>query len=210
MIDLIRIFKTFSLPRDGVVHVGSFYGGEIGVYESLGFASILFIEANPEIYSILNQNMAGKRAFTECVAITDREGQSAFYVTDNGQSSSVLTLKRHKDLHPSVNQVGVITVNTTTIDSFLEQKKYAEQHFSFLNIDIQGAELLAFKGAPRLLDRISVINCEVNFDELYEGTPHISAIDGFLYAFNFTRVETFSATRSWGDAIYVKNQFTKV
>ncbi len=209
MIDLSRIFGTFSLPRDGVVHIGAFVGQEIGVYEALGFASVLFIEADPGTFAILQQNMAGRNVFTECVAITDREGQCMFNLTDNRQSSSVLALKKHRQLHPNVHQVGQITVATTTIDHLIDQK-YPGHKFSFLNIDIQGAELLAFKGGPRLLDRVSIINCEVNFDELYEGAPHVSALDVHLAAFDFTRVETLSATRSWGDAVYVKNGYTKV
>ncbi len=209
MIDLERVFRTFSVPRDGVVHIGAFVGDEIGVYEALGFSPVLFIEADPRSHAILQQNLAGRRVFTECVAITDTEGQCTLNVTDNGQSSSVLALKKHRDLHPGVHQVGQITVATTTIDRLLG-RKYADHRFSFLNIDIQGAELLAFRGGPQLLARVSIINCEVNFDELYEGAPHVSVLDAHLSAFNFTRVETLSATRSWGDAIYVKDRFTKV
>jgi hypothetical protein len=100
-------------------------------------------------------------------------------------------------------------VETTTLDSLIE-RKYPRHNFAFLNIDIQGAELLAFKGATRFQERVSAINCEVNFDELYVGAPHVSVLDAYLSAFSFTRVETFSATKSWGDAVYVKNQFTKV
>jgi FkbM family methyltransferase len=210
VLDIKRIFSLFRLPVEGVAHVGAHLAPEIDLYEEMGFSPILFVEANPGTFAEMSKRLEGRRAHKECIAISDRVGQTVFHQTNNGQSSSVLALKKHRQAHPGVVETGAITVDTITLDRLLEER-YAGQRFSFLNMDIQGAELLALKGATRFLDTVAAINCEVNFDELYEGAPHIGVLDAFLSAFNFTRVETIALYhRSWGDAFYVKDQFTKV
>ena len=72
-------------------------------------------------------------------------------------------------------------------------------------MDIQGAELLALKGSTKILDKIDIINTELNFDELYEGCALAHEIDKFLKFYNFHRVETdLRFHHTWGDGLYVK------
>ncbi|CAG0979643.1 2-O-methyltransferase NoeI [Phycisphaerales bacterium] len=55
----------------------------------------------------------------------------------------------------------------------------------FLKIDVQGAELDVFKGAPRLLSRALVVHTEVEFVPMYEGQPLFSDVDQFLRSQGF-------------------------
>lgn len=62
--------------------------------------------------------------------------------------------------------------------------------YDFVNIDIQGAELMFLEGATMILPYVKCISVEVNYKELYRGCPLVSDIDSFLRRFNFLRVQT--------------------
>jgi hypothetical protein len=77
--------------------------------------------------------------------------------------------------------------------------------YDFMNIDIQGAELLMLKGASEILPHIKCIYIEVNNKELYRGCAMINEIDDYLETRNFLRVKTkWYGNTGWGDAIYIK------
>lgn len=209
MIDLRKIFARFQLAPSGVLHIGGFIGDEDGTYRAMGFASRLFVEAQPDTFEKLKANLAGHGAACEHVAISDRVGTATFHVMTNGQSSSLLPPLRHLEIYPRIRKTTEIEVATTTIDELLSREPYRQQRFNFINIDIQGAELLAMRGAEATLPAVDIINAEVNFDELYEGGPHIRDLDDFLWARGFLRIDTASAHANWGDAIYIRNSLTK-
>jgi hypothetical protein len=119
-------------------------------------------------------------------------------------------MAKHLDVYPSIGVIDTVLVDTIRIDDLLSMEKYRDNNYNFLNCDIQGAELLALSGGCASLTKFDFLNLEVNFDELYEGVPHITEIDAFLSAFDFVRADTLVNHPTWGDAIYVKNHFTKV
>ena len=78
--------------------------------------------------------------------------------------------------------------------------------YNFLNLDIQGAELLALKGFGDLLVGIDYIYTEVNETDIYKDCALIGEIDQYLS--DFERVETAMTEFKWGDALYRrKNEF---
>ena len=77
---------------------------------------------------------------------------------------------------------------------------------NFLNIDIQGAELLALKGMGDLIKEYDYLYLEVNSEEVYMGCGLITEIDIYLEKYNFKRVETkWWGNAGWGDAFYIRN-----
>jgi FkbM family methyltransferase len=140
-------------------------------------------------------------------AASDRNGTIELRVTNADQSSSILPLARHAEIYPSVQQTSVVQVPTKTIDQILEETCENAADFNLLNLDIQGAELMALKGAIEMLPNIEAILCEVNYEELYAGCPMIEEIDAFLFAQGFDRVATATPYHaSWGDAFYVRRR----
>lgn len=116
---------------------------------------------------------------------------------------------RHLDVYPGIRPVRDIQVPTTTIDELLSREPYRDQRFNFINIDVQGAELLALAGATATLAAVEIIDAEVNFDELYAGGAHIRELDDFLWARGFIRVDTACQHAAWGNAIYVRTGLAK-
>ena len=78
-----------------------------------------------------------------------------------------------------------------------------------MNIDIQGAELLALKGMGDLIKYFDYVYLEVNSDYVYKKCALVHEIDDYLSKYNYVRVETSWTDAKWGDALYIriKNNF---
>ena len=206
MINLIEEFSKYDLPRKGVIHVGAHAGSEVSVYKQIGFEKIVLIEANPALCSILRNKFEHDASVTvlHC-AVSDRNGRAKLNLTSFDQSSSLLPLKRHSEIYPTITKIAEIEVPGRTLDHLLFELSVDPSDYNFINIDIQGAELLALKGALLTLKGIDAINIEVNFEELYEGCALFEEVNGFLGSQGFCRASISTPHHpTWGDAFYVR------
>lgn len=89
------------------------------------------------------------------------------------------------------------------------QDKIPKNFANFLNIDIQGAELMALKGMGDLLNYFDYVYLEVNKDYVYKNCALVHEIDEYLSEYNYVRVETAWTNAQLGDALYIriKNKF---
>lgn len=200
-----EICATHRISPRGIIHAGAHEGTELPWYQSCGFQKILFIEANPAAFEKLRMN-AGDAAGVSVVnrAVTDKAGPVFLNVTNFDQSSSILALGTHLQHYPGVEAVQSVVVEGATLDAVLEENRLDPTEFNFLTMDIQGAELLALRGAVATLGHIQVIITEIHFENLYQGCAQIDDIDLLLESHGFDRVNTYSIHRAWGDAVYVK------
>jgi len=208
MLNLQDLFSQYNIVPRGIIHIGAYEGKELKTYKEMGVQKVLFIEANPAVYERLEANVAAipNVQAVNC-AISNYDGTTTLRVTSMEQSSSILPLKRHCEIYPDIKEVHQITVKCRTIDSLLKELKLAPSDFNVINVDIQGAELMAFQGATEQLKYIDAINSEVNYEQLYEGCALIDQIDDFLEGYGFVRRATTSPYHpSWGDGFYVKTQ----
>ena len=97
-----------------------------------------------------------------------------------------------------------IKVKSKRIDTLIKENSINIKDHDFVNIDIQGAELLALKGFGEYLQSVKYIYTEVNTNFLYKNCCLINEIDEFLSQFNFQRKETLLTQYEWGDALYIK------
>ena len=207
MLDLAALSSEHGVQPRGVIHIGAHEGKEFERYQAMGFGKILFVEANPAVFSRLKAKLDGKPGvvLANC-AISDRAGTAKLRVTSMDQSSSLLPLKLHRKIYPDIVETQQVEVRTITLDALLAELALDPAEFNFLNIDIQGAELLALRGAEKTLRHIQAINTEVNLAELYEGCARLEEIDLHLKRRNFSRVAMVTPFHpSWGDAFYVRS-----
>lgn len=190
-------------PVRGVLHVGAHTCEESPIYASLGLshADVVWIDANSDLKPSGMDNYW-------IAAVSDKDGEDAtFHITNNKQSSSLMNLKFHLIAHPEVHEVAQRSVKTWTLNTLLKQKGVPYDRFDVMNLDIQGSELNALRGATLLLPHLKAIYMEVNVKELYEGGALVSDVDDFLATYGFTRTETSMAGWwGWGDALYVKSK----
>jgi len=207
-IDIPALFQKYDLTPKGVIHVGAHEAGELEKYVAMGFSTILYVEANPALIPRLREKAAactGARVLIAHVAVTDHNGKITLRVTSMDQSSSILPLGIHKNIYPSIRECDQIDVPARTLDHLIYELGLAPNLFNFLNLDIQGAELLALKGASRLLGNIEAIVSEVNLVELYQGAALLPQLEAHLRAAGFNRAAMFTPWHpTWGDAFFVR------
>jgi FkbM family methyltransferase len=190
----------------GIIHIGAHLMEERVDYLLAGIHDIIWIEANDKIckQNIESYNLL-KTEYQFNYAMSDVDNQEIeFKITNNGQSSSILELDKHKIHHPHIYVTDTIKLKTKRFDVLAKEQNIDIQKYNFINIDIQGAELLALKGFGDLLNHIDYIYSEVNEASLYKDCALITDMDSYL--FEFTREETAMTSSEWGDAFYVRNR----
>lgn len=193
-----------SIHITGVFHVGAHDCEELGFYKQLGLqdSDVIWIDA---IEAKVQQAIARGIPNVYTAVITDKDDDTVkFKVSNNVQSSSVLDFKTHAHMYPQIVFVDTFESKTTTVNTFFEKNNLDGAKYNFWNFDIQGAELLALKGATKYLSSAKVLYLEVNEKELYEGCGLIDEIDSFVATYGFRRILTQMTPYGWGDALYVK------
>jgi FkbM family methyltransferase len=207
LIDLLLLKEKYNINPKTVLHVGAHIGEEWDLYSSLGVEDVVWIEANKILASNLNnQNFLNKTKPNNkvlCEVIGENDGDIIhFNISNNNQSSSILNLGEHSQLFPSIYYSSSEERKIKSISTVLSE--IGNPKIDFINLDIQGAELLALKGYREISD-VQFIYTEINSREVYEGCALINQIDEYLKPFGFNRVETcYWENHPWGDALYIK------
>ena len=207
MIDIGSMLGQHGIIPRGVIHVGAHQAGELDEYLRLGFAKILYVEANPSLIPALRVKAAAHpgKVFLAHAAASDVDGVVQLHVTSMDQSSSILPLGKHLEIYPSIREVAKVEVPSRRLDTLLAEEGLSSEDFNFLNLDIQGAELMALRGAPALLAGISAVNTEINLQELYQGAALLDELEGFMVENGFNRAAMVTPWHpTWGDAFYVR------
>jgi len=191
----------------GIIHVGAHEAEELDAYEAFGITQVVWIEANPYKASLLSAKLAGHRQMRlgMFAAAGNDGGVVNLNIANNGQSSSVLEIGLHATAYPEVYYTNKAKVSRKTIDSFMETEGLDRDKFNFLNLDIQGSELNALRGASIQLKHVDYVYTEVNTELLYENCCTLSEIDSHLADYAFERIATTMTNQGWGDAFYAKD-----
>jgi len=207
LIDINYLNDKYKMKIRGIMHIGAHNCEEMEKYNKIGVKkeNIIWIEANPYIVQKMKQQDKEIRIIHGL--ITDKnDDDMLFNVANNGQSSSIYEFGTHSMNHPEVRYVGKIILKSKRMDRVYEENKIEKKFANFLNIDIQGAELLALKGMGDLIKEYDYLYLEVNSEEVYMGCGLITEIDIYLEKYNFKRVETkWWGNAGWGDAFYIRN-----
>jgi len=204
LIDFRTLIKKYNFKPKGVLHVGAHTGQEAEVYNEICSGNVVWIEANPQLYKRLLRHLEQfPRQIGIHALVSDTDGlEMDFNISSNdGQSSSILELGTHKDVHPEVTYVDKIQLISSRIDKI----QYDFNGLDFLNMDLQGAELLALKGMGKLLDQFNYAYLEVNWTELYKGCPLLAELNKFMESKGFKFKESLEAGNTgWGDAFWMR------
>lgn len=204
--EINEILTTNNIHITGAFHVGAHECEELEFYSKLGLnpEQVIWIDAMPN-----KVKEATERGIPNVfnAVITDRDGDDVeFNISNNGQSSSVLEFGTHSVEHPWVHYVDKIRATSVIIDTFMNENQIDATKLNFWNFDIQGAELMALKGATQSIQYADAIYLEVNEKELYVNCGLIHEIDAYLLAHGFSRVLTHMTVHGWGDALYIRTQ----
>jgi len=105
-----------------------------------------------------------------------------------------------------------VPVQITTLDRYCE-----ERHISYITVlksDTQGYDLEVLKGAEGLMGRnqIQLVYTEIQFDDMYQGSPTFDQLFRFLVDRNFRLVSIYdfhhqNNLASWSDALFINTSF---
>ena len=205
LIPLHKLRRGFNVRPRGALHLGANIGEEAEAYYRNNVTKVIWIEGNPELREQLEKNISkyqGQKAYIQCVG--DENKDTILHISNNAsQSSSVLDLGTHKTAHPEVHFVKDIPVRIRRIDDMFAADEWGDlKDVDFLNIDLQGAELMALRGMGDLLKQFKWAYLEVNKEPLYVGCPMVEEIDEYMAGFGFKRIVTEWTNFGWGDACY--------
>lgn len=208
LFEIGNVFKQLSLDAGPVIHVGAHEAEEREYYISLNLTPRIWIEAQPELASKLREGLVPPMDQVLEGAVWSASGILLdLNISSNSQSSSILEFGSHSANYPDITYVGTVEVQTIVLEDVLAKM----ESVALLNLDIQGAELQALKGAGEELAKVQAIYTEVNFEEVYKGCALISEIDSFLLGYGFKRTLTYRTQAGWGDALYLRqNALTRL
>jgi FkbM family methyltransferase len=200
-----KILSDLNIKITGAFHIGAHDCEEIFFYKNLNLTCQDIIWVDALDFKVIQCKERGIPNVYNAV-ISDKDDENIiFHISNNIQSSSMLDLHTHSIEHPDVVYIYEFKTKTISINSFFEKNNIDNViKYNFWNFDIQGAELLALKGADKYIKNVDAIYLEVNEKELYKNCGLIHEIDAFLSNYGFKREITVMTPHGWGDALYVK------
>lgn len=204
-----HLFSKYRIQSTGVLHIGASVGQEAEAYFKQGITEVIWIEALPELIPRLTERVADFPQMKSTVleaCVSNVSGQEVmFNITSNeGQSSSFLEFGTHAKEHPSVKVIDRIKLVTWRVDELLASFNLTVGPSWFVNIDVQGCELLVLNGMGKLLWDFDVVYTEVNRAFLYKNCCLVGEMDAFLAAKGFVGVDEHWTNHGWGDKAYVR------
>lgn len=119
LIPLHDLIRKYNIQLRGVLHVGAHECEEIHEYEKyVSRDKILWVEAMPDKVLMAREVHPGIQI--TCAVVSDRVEEVTFHQSNNGQSSSILNLGTHQQLHPQVWYVKDTPVQTCTLATVLQ------------------------------------------------------------------------------------------
>lgn len=207
-----KIQKKINFKIKGIIHIGAGSGAELRNYCKLDIKNFLMIEPDPLSYKKLVLRklyysffFQKKIKIINCLITDEVKNDHLFNIMNVKDCNSIYNFNLHSKFYPTIYLKKTIKMRSETLNNLFSNANNLK-HYNFINIDIQGAELLAFKGASQILNKIKGIYTEINFQELYKNCAMVDEIDNYLKTYGFKRVYTNTDLHpSWGDALYLKN-----
>jgi FkbM family methyltransferase len=148
---------------------------------------IICFEADAEECERLNKLKDNEATIYVPLALADHDRGVTLNITDGVGCSSIYLPKRILyNEYPGLaimRPIRTVTCPSTTLDHYCEQNHITS--IDAMKLDTQGSELDVLKAATGILETVSLIDIEVEFNELYEGQPLFCDVDGFLRSRGF-------------------------
>lgn len=188
------VFEQYARRARGLLHLGAHLGQEAAGYQRFG-KPVVWVEGIPSVYEELTrrlQDFPQQRAL--CALLDEVDGrQRRLHVSNNasGASSSLFDFGPYgrgpQSLWPALqlDMVATLTLCTISVDTLLQANDIDPRAHDLWVVDLQGAELLALKGAPRALDHCRAMLVEISEVAVYDGGVQWNELRDWLQARGF-------------------------
>lgn len=199
----IDVIKTLY-NSTGVLHLGAHRGGEAQIYDWFQKKTI-WIEANPKIIPDLKDNVY-QFPFQKVIQalLSDKDGDYIdFYISSNDSASSSIFEFGKKSIEQNLKMVSKIKLRSCKLDTIVKNEPIEILDYDFWVIDLQGAELLALKGAMESLRKCKSILVEVSKNEYYKNAVNWEELKKFLNQNDF--IQQWEPIEAHSDVLFIKN-----
>jgi len=180
----------------GILHLGAHKGSEAEVYNWFG-KKVIWFEAVPHIFDQLEDNLyfyGDQIAFHALLGDQD-DVQKDFFISSNDSASSSLfnfSNKVNKDGWEGrkIHMKKKIKLKMSKLDTILSKNNINAKNYNHWIVDLQGAELLAFKGAENSLKFCNSISVEVSKVNYYQGGVLWDELSNWLNEKNFYQINS--------------------
>jgi FkbM family methyltransferase len=203
---LLRV--NFATILDVGANTGQFSSAVLSSHPD---ATVHAFEPIPDCFAVLQGRFEGNSKFqAHNVAISDSNTVAEFEVNESSASSSLLPLDdTHKQMYPGARVVRTISVNTTTLDRWADNRILKRP--LLLKLDVQGNELKVLRGAGGVLPGVDYLLTEINIGAMYKGQPSFQEIHDTLCSFGLEFIDFFPEKRDpnslrclFGDALFAR------
>lgn len=210
------------LPENPLILEGGACGADdIITFKKIWPKSTIYIfEPNPLLFKVAQDKIKDyKDVYLYPYALSDSVGEKVFYMSNvMPQMSSffqdnAVNVDIADSILKSVNQTREdfrkgyddkpTTVQCITIDEW--RIKEGVDHIDYLWLDIEGAELMALKGAASILPEVKVLYVEMNFQEFRKGMVLFDELYDFITSNGFEIYVIWRAHKNWiANGIFLK------
>lgn len=202
LLNFPQLVSKYNIKAEGAIHCGAHHAQEHSDYVKAGIKRFVYIEPCASAFNVLKNKFSSHHHIQLFnVACGDIECEQIMYTgsQNEGQSNSLLKMKKHLQIHPGITLPNTEIVNVRRLDSL----GLANKGYQLLVMDCQGFEGRIIMGATETLKQVNYVYAEVNKDEVYEGCTKVKELDKLLN--DFTRVETGAWVGGmWSDALYIR------
>ena len=229
ILDFNKLIEKYDIKIKGILHIGAHEGGETLTYVKAGIKNVLLVEANPFRFINLTESLNTGRYCVWCsplkyeyfnesesqilkgykaynYAVSDRdEGTITFNLSNyDGGTDSIFKINewgRDSSWVP-YEHTSQIDVPSITLDKLVENK----ETYNFLNMDVEGAELLVLSKSTEVLKNLDCIMLETQDKIRFEGSCTREELIEFLKPHGFELKEYYDTGKEWGDCLFIKNK----
>jgi len=213
-ITLIFIYFIKDSNKDnneitGIIQIGAHTGEEAQDHYTKIKNNMIWIEAQPDKYEILKQNVKeyGHKAIK--ALIWNESGLTKdFYITNNSVSSSILEPYNHiKNFGDAVRVKEKIQLKTISYKDLIKQHPELKNNiYNFLILDCQGAEYEVLLGIGKdNLQQFNKLEVEISNSEEYKNQKQQPEITKLLDKWGFKCTYNCDHTSFHSISIYTKN-----
>ncbi len=196
----------------GIIDAGASTGRiSLRLLRAFPDATAYAFEPNPLYQEQLKKHAAADRRFRpQFHVLSDRAGSVTLNIAKSPGITSIFKPSRQLEqlCRDDATILEAIQVDAVTIDDWAEQS--GVKSVEIMKFDIQGAELMALRGAVTMLRRSTLlIYTELLFNPLYEGGTLYSEIDLFLREAGFVLFDLYKPRYDergkllWANGIFV-------
>jgi FkbM family methyltransferase len=184
--------------------MGAHRGGEAAVYDWFNKQTI-WIEANPKIIDDLKDHTSqyiNQKVIQALLSDEDNKLENFNISSNDGASSSIFSFGSYKKIHEKIKMTDVMKLKTNTLDTIIKKEQINIDKYDFWVVDLQGAELLALKGANEMIKSCKFMYIEISKENIYKNGANWNELNEFLKKRNFIPVWEPEGIHT--DVLYIK------